>query len=250
MATKVEPTSLRRRIVRALRKQGYSVTQDGLTLRNGTDKNALRDAHALSRRQKVLIAEPSLRPVEDDLLSFVASGSDVVPHRISPRLVQVEPDSDDALLFRYLCLHWSIPVSSGYGRRLRFLVFDDSNGKVIGLFGLADPVYAMQCRDSWIGWTPQDRSERLYHVMDAYVLGAIPPYASLLCGKLVALLVTSNQVRSVFRRRYLGRRTLISGKVHRPDLALVTTMSAFGRSSVYNRLRIGPDRCWFASRGK
>jgi hypothetical protein len=73
--------------------------------------------------------------------------------KVAPRLVEVLRDSDDELLFRYASLHWSIPTSSGYGRRLRFLVEDAHNGKLIGLFGLCDPVFSVAARDAWWGGT-------------------------------------------------------------------------------------------------
>ena len=60
-------------------------------------------------------------------------------------------------------------------------------------------------RDCWIGWTKEDRQERLHHVMDAFVLGAVPPYSHLLCGKLVAMLAASNQVRDAFHGKYAGQ---------------------------------------------
>ena len=63
-----------------------------------------------------------MSPNESKLLSRFASGKEVQPGKIKPRLVEVKRHSQDELLFRYACLHWSIPVSSGYGRRLRFLV--------------------------------------------------------------------------------------------------------------------------------
>jgi hypothetical protein len=75
--------------------------------------------------------------------------------------------------------------------------------------------------------------------MDAYVLGAIPPYARLLGGKLVALAAVCDEVRRAFARRYANRQSLIAGKTREPHLALVTTASALGRSSLYNRVRIG-----------
>jgi hypothetical protein len=84
---------------------------------------------------------------EKDLLRRIASGDEIVLSRISPRLWEVLPESDEELLFRYASLHWSIPVSSGYGRRLRFLVVDDHNGKLIGQIGLGDPVYSLGPRD-------------------------------------------------------------------------------------------------------
>jgi predicted DNA-binding transcriptional regulator AlpA len=127
---------------------------------------------------------------------------------------------------------------------LRFLVFDESNDKLIGLFGLGDPVYAMQARDKWIGWDKQTKGERLYHVMDAYVLGAVPPYSFLLGGKLVAMLVCSNEVRSAFRKKYEGHKSLIRKKTRPPYLALITTTSALGRSSIYNRMRVNGQQYW------
>jgi hypothetical protein len=174
---------------------------------------------------------------EDRLLSFVATGREIHPEKIQPRLVLVRPDTRDELLFRYARLHWSIPVSAGYGRRLRFVVYDDSNGKLIGIFGLADPVYGLGPRDRWVGWTLQAKKARLQCVMDVFVLGAAPPYSLLLCGKLIALLATSREVQQAFRRKYGGVKALISRKAHDGRLALLTTTSALGRSSLYNRLR-------------
>jgi hypothetical protein len=72
--------------------------------------------------------------------------------------------------------------------------------------------------------------------MDAFVLGAVPPYNFLLAGKLVALLATSSEVRDVFRMKYGHRQTLITQRDPDAQLALVTTTSALGRSSIYNRL--------------
>ena len=119
---------------------------------------------------------------------------------------------------------------------------------MIGLIGLGDPVYSLKPRDEWIGWTPRARRRRLKNVMDAFVLGAVPPYSFLMCGKLVAMLAASDTVRRVFRRKYGGRRSVIRRKVHDGRLALITTTSALGRSSVYNRLRLG-DRLLYRSVG-
>jgi len=149
----------------------------------------------------------------------------------------VEAGTVESALFKYACLHWSIPISEGYGRRLRFLVFDDANGKLIGVIGLGDPVYSISARDRWVGWNPAAKAERLYHVMDAYVLGAVPPYSHLLGGKLIALVAACDEVRKAFRLRYENSVSLILGKQREPHLALLTTTSALGRSSVYNRVK-------------
>ncbi len=77
--------------------------------------------------------------------------------------------------------------------------------------------------------------------MDAFVLGAMPPYNNLLAGKLCALLLRSDEIRDVFTERYGHRETLISQRDPNASLALITTASALGRSSVYNRVK-APDR--------
>jgi hypothetical protein len=108
---------------------------------------------------------------------------------------------------------------------------------LIGLIALGDPVFNLAARDNWIGWDVNARRDRLVNVMDAYVLGALPPYSFLLGGKLVASIVRSTDIRDAFAARYASAAGLISRRKKRPVLAMVTTTSAFGRSSLYNRLR-------------
>jgi hypothetical protein len=74
--------------------------------------------------------------------------------------------------------------------------------------------------------------------MDAYVVGAVPPYSQVIGGKLVAALMASKEVKEAYERRYLGRRAVISKKRNRARLVLLTTTSALGRSSIYNRLSV------------
>jgi len=229
--------TLRSRLIESLRRQGFILDATGsMTPSLNGHKQAIRELHSEARDAAIERARPGLARHERKLLGYFANGAEVQPHRIAPALKEVLPGTEDELLFRYARLHWSIPVSAGYGRRLRFLVFDESNGKLLGLFGLGDPVFSLGSRDAWVGWDAQAKRERLRHVVDAFVLGAVPPYARLLCGKLVALLITSDEVREAFARRYAGRTSLISERPFDGRLALITTTSALGRSSLYNRL--------------
>lgn len=227
---------LRSRMLGSLREQGFRICDGRLIPPDPHDKRALRCLHEKAVQHRVAVARRGLEHHEERLLSYIASGREVVPERIRPRLVEVSAGSEDELLFRYARLHWSIPVSAGYGRRLRFLVFDDANGKLIGLFGLGDPVFSLGPRDQWVGWDREARAARLQCVLDLFVLGAVPPYSHLLCGKLVALLATSADVQSAFHRKYGQRKSLIREKRLDGRLALLTTTSALGRSSLYNRL--------------
>ena len=236
---------LRSAIIRSLRKQGYSVKRGVIHMPKDLSKDDYRALHELAVKNKLEQSRAALKQYEDYLLAkYIANGWEVEPRKIMPKLVLVKSGSEHELLFRYACLNWRIPVSSGYGRRLRFLVLDESNGKLIGIFGLGDPVYAMKARDNWIGWEKKCKAKQLYHIMDAYVLGSIPPYSLLLGGKLVAMLVCSNEVRNAFRKKYAGRESLIRKQTRPPYLALVTTTSALGRSSVYNRIRIDGQQYW------
>ena len=232
-----EANRLRSRILHSFLEQGFQIQEGVFVPPDSGDKERLRFLHREAVRHNLERSRPGLQQHEDRLLSYIASGTDVMPERIRPRLVLVEPGSENELLFRYVRLHWSIPVSAGYGRRLRFVVYDESNCKLIGILGLGDPIFNLGPRDRWIGWNREAKKRRLQCVMDLFVLGAVPPYSQLLCGKLVALLSTSQEVQEAFRRRYGGRQAYISQKPLDGRLALLTTTSALGRSSLYNRLR-------------
>ena len=228
---------LRRMVSRSLREQGFQMQGSQLLPPSDMSKEGLRRLHQTAVTHKLERSKPGLIRHEENLIQSIASGSEIVPEKIQPVLVEVQPRSREELLFRYATLHWSIPVSSGYGRRLRFLVIDVHNEKLMGVIGLGDPIFSLGKRDSWIGWSKEDREERLHHVMDAFVLGAVPPYSLLLCGKLVAMLATSNQVREAFLRKYSGNSSVIRQRTLPSQLVSLTTASALGRSSIYNRLK-------------
>ena len=219
---------------------GFSRNGSGYFVDGVLTKQKIRNLHAAQRGD---ILERQRRFVETHrakLAEHFASGSQIDPGSIDPKLVQVSPDSHESRLFRFASLLWSVPVSQGFGRRLRFLVKDRQNDCLIGIFALGDPVFNLSARDNWIGWTHEDRRDRLVHVMDAYVVGAVPPYSQLIGGKLVAALMGSKEVRRAYERKYLARVSVIRQRKHRARLVLLTTTSALGRSSIYNRLSI-PD---------
>ena len=93
---------------------------------DATDKDRLRKLHTEAVTRERDIAHGTLDRKESGLLELIANGDEVVPHSISPVLIEVLPGSIEELVFRYACLHWSIPVSSGYGRRLRYVVMDST----------------------------------------------------------------------------------------------------------------------------
>jgi hypothetical protein len=75
-------------------------------------------------------------------------------------------------------------------------------------------------------------------MMDAYVLGAVPPYNQLLGGKLVASLVRTREIVDRFKVKYGKTKGIISEKRKCARLVCVTTTSSLGKSSIYNRLKL------------
>lgn len=232
------PALMRMAVIESLVEQGFSVRKGAILPPDLSAKEHLRRLHEGAVTHQRLKARPGLARHEPRLVRRLAAGSQVDPEAISPALAQVLPDSENELLFRWARLHWSIPTSAGYGRRLRFLVVDQSNDRLMGIIGLADPVFGLRPRDAWIGWGREQRSKRLHQVMDAFVLGAVPPYSTLLIGKFVASLLASQEIGNAYDARYRNRPAIISGEAHDHPLALITTTSALGRSSIYNRLRL------------
>lgn len=229
---------LKRRLRRHLASLGYTRTETGELSAPGTTKDVIRQLHRAQRREIVRTQSEFIAGAVPRVQDYFASGSDVDVDKIAPRIERVFSGTWQADLFRVASLTWSVPVSSGFGRRLRFLVWDDHNGKLVGIFAIGDPVFNLAVRDNHIEWTANDRAQRLVNVMDAYVLGAVPPYNLLLGGKLVACIVRSLDVYDEFRREYGDAKGIISKQKKNPQLLAVTTSSSMGRSSIYNRLKI------------
>ena len=219
---------------------GFSKNGKGYYVEGGLTKQKIRDLHSAQRNDILKQRQSFVASQGPALVKHFAGGQDVNPDAIDPEIIEVKSESLESRLFRFASLLWSVPVSQGFGRRLRFLVRDRQNGKLIGIFALGDPVFNLSARDNWIGWNHEDRCDRLVHVMDAYVVGAVPPYSQLIGGKLVAALMTSQEVKKAYERKYLGSESVIRKKKHRARLVLLTTTSALGRSSIYNRLSL-PD---------
>jgi hypothetical protein len=202
-------------------------------------KESIRVSHSFQRTENLKrVYKAFSEKKRKRLLTHFANGSDVNPEAIDPELVMVESRQESGDLFRYASLLWSVPVSPGYGRRMRYLVRDRSNGKLIGIFALGDPVFNLRARDEWIGWDVNHRRANLVHLMDAYVLGSVPPYSYLLGGKLVASLIGSSEISQNFISKYNHSKGIISGEKKSPRLVLVTVTSALGRSSLYNRMKL------------
>jgi len=229
---------IKRRLRRHLSALGFEKARDGTLVLPDASKDTVRSLHRQQRNEKLMESAALINEKLPQLLDRFASGADVDPNRIKPVLQRISSHTWESDLFRIASLTWTVPVSAGFGRRIRYLVWDESNGKLIGIIAIGDPVFNLGVRDKLIGWNAADRAKRLVNIMDAYVLGAVPPYNALLGGKLVASLVRTRDVYDDFAKIYGDTKGIISRKKKSARLLAITTSSSMGRSSVYNRLKL------------
>ena len=199
------------------------------------EKVYYRNAHLASRLSALEKHKPWLEVNWHKYCSAFAHPWEVHPDSIHPRLELVERKKHHDL-FRIARLTWSLPYSRGYGRRLDYLLWDDSNGKLMGILGLQSAPISLPARDKAFNIPYEKKIEIVNQTMDVYTLGALPPYRELLAGKLLVLAASSQEIRKDYKQRYEGRVTEMLGRVLPASLVAVTTLSAFGRSSIYNRV--------------
>jgi hypothetical protein len=167
----------------------------------------------------------------------LAQGKDILKSEISPR-IEVCKTQKQHDLFRIFRYYWSSPYSEYVGRRIKLLIRDDGidGSPVIGIAALGSSIIHIPDRDKWIGWDKKTRTDNIIYTMDAYVLGALPPYNYLLGGKLLSYLIASNEVREIYKEKYRCRTTIIRRRKAN-DWVCIFTTSLYGNGSQYNRLK-------------
>ncbi|MCB0537615.1 MAG: DUF4338 domain-containing protein [Bacteroidetes bacterium] len=167
----------------------------------------------------------------------LANGNDILASKIEPTIEVCETQKQHDL-FRIYRYYWSSPYSEYVGRRIKLIIRDAGlqHKPVIGIAALGSPIIHIPERDEWIGWNKDVRTENLNYAMDAYVIGALPPYNYLLGGKLVSYILASKEIREIYIKKYRDKISILSGK-NRSKLVGLFTTSLYGKSSQYNRLK-------------
>ena len=245
IGTKSAEERVRLLIVRDLLRLGWEVSFRAdrvlITPPACYDKQVVKDSMQIKRQ--VSLSKYTNWIEEHSNLSRVhlADGSRVWKSRIEP-VIEVCKTQEQLNIFRFFRFYWSSPYSEYVGRRIKMLVRDNAlpQKPLIGIAALGSSIVHIPDRDKWIKWDTKCRTKNLVYTMDAYVLGALPPYNHLLGGKLISYLMASNEVRKIFQRKYRGRITNISKRTAN-RLACIFTTSLYGKSSQYNRLKYNGD---------
>lgn len=166
----------------------------------------------------------------------LAAGEDVLSSSIIPE-IEVCTTQKQMDLFRMYRYYWSSPYSEYVGRRIKLIIRDAGlpSKPVIGIAALGSPIIHIPERDNWVGWDRTTRTKNLNYTMDAYVIGALPPYNHLLGGKLISYILASVEVRKIYEKKYRKKISVIDEKVSDKLVGLFTT-SLYGNSSQYNRI--------------
>lgn len=212
-----------------------------LALHTG-DKATVQALHLTAKRSDSSVNYSAFIADFHRLTRYFAQASAITPSKIAPELIQVRPGRWTERLFKIARAYWSMPYSKGYGRRLRFLVMDQAHNALIGIIGLQSPPADLSCRDQYLNLPAERKLQTVNSTLDAYTIGAVPPYNRLIGGKLVAGLLCSASIRRAYWRQY-GATVTTQRRQRLPQTLLaITTASAFGRSSIYNRLSFGEYR--------
>jgi hypothetical protein len=173
----------------------------------------------------------------------MVDGKDLDVEKIDPRIIQIKSGTKFETIFRWWNLvWWSLPLEKAYGRQIRYLIWDRYHNAPIGLIGLQSPILRWKARDEELGISAGERDYWVNQSMSAQRLGALPPYNTVLGGKLVAMLMTSDKVRKDFELKYKNKRTLLKDRILPAYLLFITTTGAYGKSSVYNRLKFYKEK--------
>ncbi len=236
----VNSEKLKSRIIEVLKDQGFKINPH---VRPSTNtKSAYRDLQQLSRSEQIDIHKNFLTNKALKIKNHLLNGKELDPRKIKLELRQIKKDTLEEDIYKWWNLiWWSVPYQRAYGRQMRFLLWDKGHNAPFGLIGLQSPILKISARDKYLNIPRDELDLWVNKSMQAQRLGALPPYNYLIGGKMVAMAMTSNELRGFYKEKYKDQKTEMKGRLIEPDLLFITTTSAFGRSSIYNRIKFNNE---------
>lgn len=228
--------SLREEIIKSLKEQGFKINPH--VRPSGNSKRTYKRVQQKGRLEQIYLHKKFIEEYFDKVKMYCRDGKDITPDKIALELREVKSGSFEEVLFKWWnFIWWSIPYQRAYGRTMRFLIWDTAHNAPFGLICLQSPVLKMSVRDNYLNLPKDELDLWVNKSMNAQRVGALPPYNELIGGKMVALTLTVNEVRKAYREKYINYISVIKKRRLPADILFITTTSAFGRSSLYNRLR-------------
>ena len=231
-----EEIRLKKKIIKTLQLYGFDVNPH-LRL-PADDKQTYKKIQYSAKMAQISEHRKFLLQFLDSAKECHLDGRDIIPEDIRLELREIKPNTFEAKIFRWWNLvWWSMPYQRAYGRQMRFILWDTGHDMPFGLIQLQSPLLQMKSRDRYLDIPRESLDYWANMSMNAQRIGALPPYNDLIGGKMAALALTANEIRDAYKQKYEGRKTVMRGRVLKPELLFITTTSAFGHSSIYDRLR-------------
>ncbi|MDY6991891.1 MAG: DUF4338 domain-containing protein [Pseudomonadota bacterium] len=228
-------SELKQRILMSLENQGFNYNPHVRPPQQ--DKTTFKTLQQKSRIEQIQLHKKFLSTTLKTVKQYIPHGKDIEPNEITLELRTVKAESLEGKLFNWWnFIWWSVPYQRGYGRLMRFLLWDTTHNAPFGLISLQSPILSMSIRDDFLEIPRNEKDIWINQSMQAQRLGALPPYHELIGGKMAALAVVSNEIRESYKNKYTDVKTRLKNRILAPQLLFITTTSAFGRSSIYNRL--------------
>jgi len=234
--------ALKNEIIDVMKAQGFLVNPH---LRPKTKEKAdIRKIHQQKRNEVIKSHKKVLLKNLDKVKKHSINGNTLQPEKIDLKLVEVRPNSLEADIFLWWNLSWwSLPFDRPIGRQMRFILWDKHHNAPFGLIGLQSPPIRSPARDKYIQLDKKNHEYSFWINQSMYAqrVGALPPYNELLGAKMVGLALTSNEIRECYRNKYANSVSLLEKRILPNRLLFITTTSAYGKSSVYERITYNGD---------
>lgn len=232
----IDENDLRKRIFGALKSQGFSLNPHLRPENN--EKDTLKIVHMQKRREQLKLHKKFLIRNFKKIKEYSVTGEELEPRKINLELIEVPQESFySKLFFWWNLVWWSIPYDKPIGRQMRFILWDNTHDSPFGLFYLQSPPLRSAVRDKFLGLDKDQIDYWINQSLYGQRIGALPPYNQLLGGKMVCLSLISNEVREAYAKKYENRKTILKERELPSRLLFISTTSAYGKSSVYERVK-------------
>lgn len=121
----------------------------------------------------------------------------------------------------------SMEYHSTPGRFIRLIIIDKNTEKILGISSLSSDFILLSPRDKYIGWNETDKYDngKLNNTSVASCIMSTQPFGyNFLGGKMVASLLSTKQVRDIWKKEYGN------------TLVALNTTSLYGTNSMYNSI--------------
>ena len=238
----INEEKLRKKTVNILTAQGFVLNP--YIKPHRYEKNVLRNVHQMKRLEQLNKHKRFLLENFSKIQKYSINGWEIEPDKIDLSLIEIKDykQIESKIFLWWNLIWWSLPYSKPIGRQIRFILWDRYHNAPFGLIGLQSQPLRSSVRDDFLGLSSREDHYWINQSMYGQRIGALPPYNELLGSKMVALSLTSNEIREAYSKKYNNKITLLNKKILPARLLFITTTGAFGKSSVYERLKYNGDK--------